>query len=456
MGTWNIINLSEIRPDRVDAEYFHIDYSKNIEMLTKTGSVTTLGKIFKKIDRGEKAAYLKLGPIPVLRSVNIRALDFNEIRQEYVSEAYYTEKVRGKVLKDDILITSTGTGTLGRTSIWPTDNKAFNVPENSFLRAPINVDPYMVAAFLNTGYGIQQLFQNQRGSSGQLHLYPVDIKKVVIPECLFPYQEEIGEKVRRAFEFQSLSKEFYQEANKLLEHELGLDKIIFERPKTFHTYFSAVASSIRLDSNHYQPKFDQLIKHLKSNFQYSKIGYIASYNTRGLQPVYIKNGPIDVVNSKHITKTHLKYDNFEKTSLKEFEKCIPAQIQYGDVLIYTTGAYVGLTNVYLRNKEAIASNHVNILRFNDSSIDTAYIALLFNSIVGTFQTEKYIRGSAQAELYPNDIAKFIIPILPQEKMNLIGDKLRRSLENETESKKLLEQAKAQVEQIIEQSIQANA
>lgn len=456
MGTWNIINLSDIRPDRADAEYFHIDYSKNIEKLSLTGQVTTLGRIFKKVDRGEKAAYLKEGPIPVLRSVNIRELDFNEIRQEYVSDEYYAEKARGRVLKDDILITSTGTGTLGRTSIWPTDNKAFNVPENSFLRDPINVDPYMVAAFLNTDFGIQQLFQNQRGSSGQLHLYPVDIKRVVIPACLFPYQEEIGEKVRRAFELQSLSKELYQEANELLEQELELDKINFERPRNFQTSFSAVASSIRLDSNHYQPKFDKLIQHLQSNFQCSKIGHIASYNTRGLQPVYVKNGDINVVNSKHITKTHLKYDNFEKTSIKEFEKCIPAQIQYGDVLIYTTGAYVGLTNVYLSNEKAIASNHVNILRFKDSTIDTAYIALLFNSIIGSFQTEKHIRGSAQAELYPNDIAKFIIPILSPETMSTIGNRLRKSLENETNSKILLEQAKTRVEELIEQSIEANA
>ena len=122
-----------------------------------------------------------------------------------------------------------------------------------------------------------------------------------------------------------------------------------------------------------------------------------------------------------------------------------------DLLIYTTGAYIGRTNAYLESTPAFASNHVNILRL-DSNIDHAYMALVFQSIVGQFQTQKHARGSAQAELYPADIDKFIVPILPHERQKIIGNLVRESLEKQRLSKQLLNQAKARVEQLIEEAV----
>jgi restriction endonuclease S subunit len=98
----------------------------------------------------------------------------------------------------------------------------------------------------------------------------------------------------------------------------------------------------------------------------------------------------------------------------------------------------------------LASNHVNILRLN-SGIDAAYMALVFQSAVGQFQTQKHARGSAQAELYPTDIDRFVVPILDPSKQTAIGDLVRNSLEKQQESKRLLDQAKTRVEQLIEEA-----
>ena len=118
MAILSKVYLSEIRPDRFDAEYFSKNYKDNLQLLNKTGKISTLGRLFTKVDRGDKAEYNTVGPIPVLRSVNVRSLGFNETRQEYVTNEYFEKRPRGRVIKDDIIITSTGTGTLGRTSIW--------------------------------------------------------------------------------------------------------------------------------------------------------------------------------------------------------------------------------------------------------------------------------------------------------------------------------------------------
>jgi len=450
MAIWNTINLSEIHPDRFDAEYFRKDYKDNLELLGTTGETVALGKLFKYVNRGTQPLYNKKGTLKALRSVNVGFMSFNETRQEYVTEDFFAINTRGKVQKDDVLITSTGVGTLGRTSIWFKNERAFCDGHITILRNG-KIDPYFITAFLNSKYGLKQYDQNYRGSSGQIEIYPYDISKFVIPECLFPHQMEIGNYLREAFELQTQSQTFYKQATDLLEQELGLDKISFEKPKSYKASFSEVVTTIRLDSNHFQPKFKQLEQHLKENFVIKKIGYLVSCNRRGLQPIYNSNGEIDVVNSKHITATHLKYDSFEKTALANYKICLPAQIQEGDILIYTTGAYVGQTNVYLSKKPALASNHVNILRLKDPEIDSTYVALVLNNIIGKMQTEQHIRGSAQAELYPNDIAKFFVPILDLKIMKTIGELVRNSLKATQESQKLLANAKARVEQLIEEA-----
>jgi restriction endonuclease S subunit len=193
-----------------------------------------------------------------------------------------------------------------------------------------------------------------------------------------------------------------------------------------------------------------LFEFLNNKFQCKSVKQFVSVNRRGLQPNYVENGDIMVINSKHLSKTHINYDQTEKTTKEEFDKQQAAHIQNDDVLIYTTGAYIGLTNAFNSNELAMASNHVNILRLSDPRIDPNYLALVFNSIIGQLQTQKHSRGSAQLELYPTDIDKFIIPILDEDMMRTIGEKVRNSLESLKQSKQLLARAKSRVEELIEQ------
>jgi len=70
----------------------------------------------------------------------------------------------------------------------------------------------------------------------------------------------------------------------------------------------------------------------------------------------------------------------------------------------------------------------------------------------SFRSQKHARGSAQAELYPNDIDRFIVPLLDSSNQLAIGDLVRKNLEKRQESKRLLDQAKSRVEQLIEEAV----
>ena len=67
------------------------------------------------------------------------------------------------------------------------------------------------------------------------------------------------------------------------------------------------------------------------------------------------------------------------------------------------------------------------------------------------QTEKFSAGSAQAELYPKDIDKFIIPFCSNEKQLEIINMVEESFKLKKQSERLLEVAKTAVEMAIEQN-----
>lgn len=164
------------------------------------------------------------------------------------------------------------------------------------------------------------------------------------------------------------------------------------------------------------------------------------------------NGTHAVVNSQHLGPKHIDYGGSERTTEHAFNAALEVHILPEYLLIYTTGAYVGRKNVYLDRAPAFASNHVDILRLSPD-IDRAYMAMVFQSVIGRFQTAKHARGSVQAELYPTDVDNFVVPILKPAKQKEIGNLVRTSLNKRRESTQHLEQDRARVEQLIKEVIE---
>ncbi len=436
----------------MDSEFYHPKYIQAEAAVNKVGKIIMLGSLGKFLIGPFGSAFHVSNYDPnssyrYIRGKDVKPFQLLDDDNVYMPEKDYLRLIKYAVIPGDILITVVGT--LGNVAIVPEGNKGVFSCKSTIFRGGL-IDPYYLIAYLNSEYGKQCLLRRQRGAI-QAGLNKDDLKTIPVPIFTDEIHKSIGNKIKKSLNLNELSKSLYNKATKLLEQELVLNKILFNKEVSYKAKYSELVVSQRLDSNHFKPKFNQLINHLRSNFKCSLLGELASINRRGVQPIYIQNGNRKVINSQHITPTHLSYESFEETDSKLFNACPQAHVKYGDILTYTTGAYVGQTNPYLSEEPALASNHVNILRIKNPDIDPVFIALVMNSIVGKLQTEKHIRGSAQAELYPNDIAKFIIPILDYQVMVKIGDMVKQSLIASQDSKRLLEQAKSEVETLIEQA-----
>lgn len=439
---------------RFDAEFFrpaHVETSRKINSISR---LSTLGQISQKITQGSNPSFSEAG-LACVNGKNVYFGTMTEGDPNFVSSAEFGRLSGYQLRRNDLVVTLKHATKIGRAWIVEDDEPRIFSRNIGLirLRGDTPIKPSVLLLYLWTNQG-QFLLDRcaTGGTTGQITLPMSELRRLPIP--LFESEEQ--NKIEKLFiasrESGWQSQKSYDCAIELLHSELELNFLISNRPVGHTTNFSALEASRRFDSQHYEPRFAQLKTHL-SRFPMSRIRNIRRLNRRGIQPFYVDDGTHPVVNSQHIGSRHINYDGLQRTTEKLFNAAPEAHIQKGDLLIYTTGAYIGRTNAYLDDIPAFASNHVNILRLSPD-IDHAYMAIVLQSVIGQFQTQQHARGSAQAELYPSDIDKFFVPLLPIEKQLEIGNLVRDSLIQQRESARLLEQAKARVEQLIEEAVAA--
>jgi type I restriction enzyme M protein len=278
-----------------------------------------------------------------------------------------------------------------------------------------------------------------------------ELRQIPIPLFESSKQREIEALFLRSRESALQAKESYIQAENLMSRTLNLGSSDFNRPIGYRASFKEAQRSLRFDAERYYPEFDRLISNLPVGAITAPLGSLLHYCRRGKQPIYSDRG-LPVLNSKHVLENRIVLEG-NRFAVQPADRS--TEIRFGDVLINGTGrGTIGRAAPYLvPNNSAIPDNHVTILR--SAELDPAYLAFYLNSLAGKLQVEMHQRGSSgQLELYPFDIRKFRILVAPME----VQEEIRRLSDFVTESavlsRQLLEQARARVEQLIEEAVAA--
>lgn len=444
-----IIKFSELeRTHRIDSEFFKREH---LEVATKlnTKSLTPITDFVKVFDGNHmkiSESFADSG-VPYYRGQDIHYFFIEQSSPICIDEGTYNLPYmkRSHLKKGDVLLSIVGT--VGGVALVSTEQLATCNCKLAILR-PNKIKPEYLASYLSSKFGQNQIDRFTRGAV-QKGLILEDMDQLVIPEFSSLFEDAVSKVVLLGKQCLKQSELEYQQAEDLLLSELGLkDWQPTEETIAVKSFAESFRSSGRLDAEYYQPKYDELLEIIETTAIFTRrIKDIQKYNARGVQPVYSENGTLNVVNSRHILEQHLDYDNFERTDIEYWFSQEKARIYKNDILIYTTGANIGRTNIYFTQERGLASNHVNILRLREEN--QIYVGFVINSLIGRLQTEKLSAGSAQAELYPKDIDNFVIPFISKENQKQVADQHVLSLERKQKSKQLLEIAKTGVERAIE-------
>ena len=171
--------------DRFSYTYFHPHYYRIMEEIASMG-VAPRSLFDLCIDtyplRGKKPSEDSLHGIPILKVRNITGsgIDFDTDFAPDTS-AILAECARAMVNKNDVLITSTGEGTIGKVDIFPYDEPAIADGHVTICRLKDGVNPNFVLEYLRSEHGQIQILRYVSGSTGQTELLIGHVKSLRIP-----------------------------------------------------------------------------------------------------------------------------------------------------------------------------------------------------------------------------------------------------------------------------------
>lgn len=135
--------------------------------------------------------------------------------------------------------------------------------------------PYYLAAFLNSYYGRKQT-EREIVSSVQPNIFLWQIKNFRVSIVSEDKQKEIEEIYKKGLDDLENSKSLYSQAEQMLLDELGLDNFDFSQPNYYSVSLSQAQEIHRVDAEHFQPKYDKLIQHLKNRGNTLQVGELLS------------------------------------------------------------------------------------------------------------------------------------------------------------------------------------
>lgn len=199
-------SLEAFAAGRIDAEHFSPEAAAIKSLLEATNQAQPLHEILLLNQRGQQPSYSDEG-LPV---VNSKHVSRGEVRLDDENRLASYDGKTLLIQHGDVLINGTGVGTIGRAAPYLYPCKA--IPDNhvTILRPKPGIDPIYLSVFLNSIAGQIQVEQWQRGSSGQIELYPNDIAQFLA--WIAP--NDLQTKVKQAIE---LSFQESQRSNALLD-----------------------------------------------------------------------------------------------------------------------------------------------------------------------------------------------------------------------------------------------
>lgn len=210
----------------------------------------------------------------------------------------------------------------------------------------------------------------------------------------------------------------------------------------------------RLDVGQFDPASNEIVYALRHG-QYPSVRLnevvdiisgrnFKTYVEKGLNTAFL-------VQAGAVRDLTLDLSNIPLISVKDYDSAKSAHIKTGDILVTTTGAYLGRAAVFdLQNTRAVASGAVTILRPSPgSNVDPFFLAAVISSALGKEQiAQQQAASTGQPYIRRADLGTITIPLPDLSKQRELAERIRtllleahgltkRAQEIESSAKKLI-------------------
>lgn len=184
------VNVSEFKDDdtyRLDLKYWSPKTKNIVDVLLNKGSLSIQSLNTIKTRRGsspKSESYVgeEDGYALVIKAgTSITKFGTVIPGEDYIEKDVFEEMDAAKIQKMDVLIASTGTGTLGKCGVYDLDIPAVADGHVTIIRPNSKlIDSYYLADFLRAGAGAVQIEKYYTGSTGLIELTPEDVNRILV------------------------------------------------------------------------------------------------------------------------------------------------------------------------------------------------------------------------------------------------------------------------------------
>ncbi len=443
----------ELLQDRLSLDSYNETYFMWREHCENNSDIE-MKKIIDICDKAEigftaKRNYREKG-VKFLNISNIKPFEIDITSVKYISKEAHLKLSKSKLIEGDVLLTITGT--IGDSVVVPKSLGDANISANIVTMKPKkNYDSYYLSAFFNSAYGKLQTKGSSK-SNVWSNLGLTQVREIEIPIPSPEIQKFIGDKVRRAEELREEAKRMKKETEGLIINKLGT--INLEENRNYSSAFISSEKIVeRIDSEYYHSKYLNIEDELnRKGFKVKKLGEVCTrifngrtYSTTDKERKYCNVG-VGELGDWFVNKSKEKFIN-EKVDKKY---CLKANsIIWGNAA--HLAKYIGeKVNIVLEEETVIPTTEVTAIEPNEEAIDPYYLFIFMRTQWGYYQIQRTVKGMT-AHSYPQDISNILVPIidLTNEELEVLKNNVITSYKNELNAKQLIQQAKQDVEDLIE-------
>lgn len=446
------INFSKIRLNddklfRLEAEYFQKDYLNLEARICGWFSVSSVASSINCGPFGSNlldTLYQNEGVL-VVRPFNLKCYKVENENLVYIHEKDLSKNNLKIYLQGTIFFSRVGDIKIGILA----DQKKATISPNivAVQLADLDLAKFLVT-FFNTKFGFKQI-RRQLKIAAQPTISTEIIAKLKFPLMSNIFLKTISQLLDVAFAKEKNSRLFYDKAESLMLHALGLKNFKSNNEKINIKFFKdSFTQAGRLDAEYYQKKYEDYYHAVSQSIngfttisrQYKLIKKNSKRNRSYYN--YIEISDINVVDG---TASFNKLDAADLPANAKYE------VKQGDLLISKVRPNRGAVAIIdFDNADLIVSGAFTVLRAKETSLFTSEVlkVLLRTKVYRDWMLQFNI-GTQYPVIRDEDILNLPIPLIDENTQSEVKAFINQSSYLKTESERLLEVAKRGVEMAIE-------
>lgn len=252
----NRISTSDLQ-DFLTAQTYRPEITQAKSHILSLNNCSLQSVCTKPIQQGKSPKYAENGLKCIKpKNTNDMLVSIDDI--DWIDPATKDQIQKQKLTYGDIVITRSGSGTIGRASIYCYEEEAYT-NDHLFVVRPDKADSHYICAFLKSFHGQRLLEAGISGSTGQLNLSNEHIKSIPLFRPDDKAQKYIGDKVRQAEQLRAWAKRLRASVDEKLN---SLNLPINEPPQLLNRV-SVQKMEDRLDPRPYRSHYLHLVNEIE-------------------------------------------------------------------------------------------------------------------------------------------------------------------------------------------------